>query len=270
MDFDVSKCKHMFSVCAYKESPYLEKCIISLRKQTKQSDIIVCTSTPCTYITNIAEKYDVPLYVREGKSNIKDDWNFAYNCAEADFVTVAHQDDEYSQYYVEELYKKLSRFSKREQIIMVLTDYLPLKNRTGIKRDINSRIRRILRIPLKWTYLAGKKQIKKWVLALGNSICCPTVAYNKKNIGDDLFVSDFKFNIDWDTFLMLANKEGIFLYIDKPLVYYRIHDGATSKNFIENNLRIDEDVKMFNRFWPDGVTRILMIFYKKAYDTYNE
>ena len=74
--------KHVFSVCAYKESEYLEDCIKSLVNQTVKSDIIICTSTPNKHIKDIAEKYKLNLYVRNGKSDIRDDWNFAYNKAE--------------------------------------------------------------------------------------------------------------------------------------------------------------------------------------------
>ena len=45
---------HTFAVCAYKESPYLESCIKSLISQTVKSNIIVCTSTPCEFIENMA------------------------------------------------------------------------------------------------------------------------------------------------------------------------------------------------------------------------
>ena len=35
--------KHTFTVCAYKESPYLEECVQSLINQTVKSKIIICT-----------------------------------------------------------------------------------------------------------------------------------------------------------------------------------------------------------------------------------
>ena len=267
----MSNCKfsHVFAVCAYKESPYLEECVKSIKNQTKKSTAIICTSTPCDYIKNIAEKYDLPLYVRDGKSDIKDDWNFAYDCADADFVTVAHQDDVYDANYETEFYNKLDNMKNPEEITMFLTDYLPLKDSTGTQRDINSKIRRLLRSPLKSQFLAKRKWVRKATLALGNSICCPSVTYHKKRLGASVFVSEYKFNIDWDTFLMLAKEKGTFAYVDKPLTHYRVHDGATSKEFIENNLRIDEDTRMFNQFWPKWITRMIMVFYKKAYDTYD-
>ena len=87
--------KHVFAVCAYKDSPYLEQCIRSLKAQTVPSHIIICTSTPSSYIDRLAWKYGLQVYVRQGESNIKDDWNFAYSMAEGGLVTIAHQDDMY-------------------------------------------------------------------------------------------------------------------------------------------------------------------------------
>ena len=53
---------HTFAVCAYQESPYLEECIKSLKKQTIKSNILIATSTPNDYIKGIADKYTIPYY----------------------------------------------------------------------------------------------------------------------------------------------------------------------------------------------------------------
>ena len=42
---------HTFAICAYKDSPYLEACIRSLKSQTVPSEIICTTSTPSRYLT---------------------------------------------------------------------------------------------------------------------------------------------------------------------------------------------------------------------------
>ena len=261
--------KHIFSICAYKESPYLEKCVKSIINQSCQSKVIMCTSTPCEYISDIAKRYNIPLYIRDGKSDIRDDWNFAYNSADSEFVTIAHQDDVYSKRYVEVMMNKINKAGEDEDIIMYYTDYLPLKGDNNKERDINSKLRRILRIPMKSRILSKSSWWRKITLAFGNSICCPTVTYNKEKLGESVFTSEYKFNIDWDTFLKLAKLKGRFVYADTPLVCYRVHDGATSKEFIENNLRIDEDTRMFKQFWPGIIAKLIMIPYKKAYDTYN-
>ena len=54
---------HTFAVCAYQESPYLEECIKSLKKQTIKSNILIATSTPNDYIKGIADKYTIPYYI---------------------------------------------------------------------------------------------------------------------------------------------------------------------------------------------------------------
>ncbi|KAI4449486.1 hypothetical protein C823_004015 [Eubacterium plexicaudatum ASF492] len=95
---------HTYAVCAYKESPYLEECVQSLMRQSIQTNIIMTTSTPCVHIRHVADRYGIPLYVRDGRSDIRDDWNFAYDQAETDWVTVAHQDDMYDADYVKEFY----------------------------------------------------------------------------------------------------------------------------------------------------------------------
>ena len=50
---------HTFAICAYKESPYLEECILSLKNQTVKSNIIMATSTPNEWIQGLAEKYEI-------------------------------------------------------------------------------------------------------------------------------------------------------------------------------------------------------------------
>ena len=51
--------KHTFVICAYKESKFLEECIISLKKQSINSEIFIATSTPNKYIEDIAKKYGI-------------------------------------------------------------------------------------------------------------------------------------------------------------------------------------------------------------------
>ena len=72
---------HTFAICAYKESPYLRECIESLKKQSVATNIIMTTGTDNKHIRNLAEEYQIPLYVNSGPGGIAGDWNFAYHCA---------------------------------------------------------------------------------------------------------------------------------------------------------------------------------------------
>ena len=102
---------HTFVVCAYKESPYLEKCIQSVLKQSEKSSVVISTGTPNDYIKEIAKKYELPMYVNTGKTSIADDWNFAVSCVDTDLVTLAHQDD---------IYEKICSIVKKQNVKIVV------------------------------------------------------------------------------------------------------------------------------------------------------
>lgn len=257
---------HTFAVCAYKESPYLEECVKSLVTQTVSTNVGIYTSTPNEYIYSIGNKYGVPVYINENRGQgIQADWNFAYNSSDTDYVTVAHQDDVYDRKYVEMMLKCIKKYN---DWTMYYTDYTPIKNGDYSRRDVNSKVRRFLRWPVKKMDKADKAWRKKASLCLGNTIVCPLVTYNKKALGDNVFTSEYDFNLDWDTFYKLACMPGRFLYADKVLGHYRVHDGATSKDFIDSHRREKEDISMFRKFWPKWVVSVIMVFYKLAYRTY--
>ena len=258
--------KHAFVVCAYKESEYLEECVKSLIDQTVKSPIAIATSTPNDHISSIADKYSLPVYVRNGKSDIQDDWNFAAQQLESEWITIAHQDDVYDKRYVEVLTAKID---KMPSAVMAMTDYRPIIH-GKISDDRNCRIKRFLRWPLKFRLLAQSRFVRVRTLSHGNCMCCPSVSYHRSVIDGPIFTSDLKFSLDWDTFLKFAKMKGGFAYAPKPLTYYRIHNEATTMDFIRNNTRVTEDGIMFRKFWPDFIVKILLVFYRKSYDTYLE
>ena len=106
-------------------------------------------------------------------------------------------------------------------------------------------------------------------LSLGVTVKCPSACYHRSVLGPSLFRSSLKECIDWETFYELAKRDGRFVVVDKPLFYYRIHDGATSKLLMESNQREIEDRLMFEKFWPKWMAALLMVFYKRAYKTYD-
>ena len=56
---------HTFVVCAYKESPFLRDCLVSLTKQTLPARILMATSTPNDAIRSLAEEFGVPLFISD-------------------------------------------------------------------------------------------------------------------------------------------------------------------------------------------------------------
>ena len=92
---------HMFALCAYQESPYLEDCLRSLLEQAERDRIVISTSTPNAHIAEVARRYDVRLVEHEGPSGIARDWTRAIFCCDTPLVTIAHQDDIYLSAYRE-------------------------------------------------------------------------------------------------------------------------------------------------------------------------
>ena len=253
---------HTFIICAYQESEFLEDCIKSLLNQTIPTNYLIATSTPNKRIESLSKKYKIPYYVRNGKPDIQNDWNFAYNQAKTELVTIAHQDDLYDSDYTKHI---LNNYDSK--ILMYNTDYVPYKNNIVVS-DNNSKIKRILKVFTKSKFFARFKFFKVASLAFGNTINCPSVTYNKKLLGETIFTSELKFGLDWDTFLKISRKKGISLYIPQKLVRYRIHDAATTKKFIISNERQKEDLIMFRKIWPNWIAKLLMKLYVKSYDTY--
>lgn len=258
--------QHTFAICAYQDSPYLEACIKSLKRQAVPADIILCTSTPSSYIDRLAGKYQIPVYVRDGASGILDDWNFACHMADTPLVTVAHQDDVYHKDYGKTL---LEQFKKYPDMTLFTSDYVNVKHGKIKQYDVELLIKRILRLPLRCSKLNHLRWVKRSALMFGNPIGCPTCTYNKAAIGEPVFDSPFQFALDWDTTLKLADRPGRFICVEKPLLYYRIHDGATTKECIRNQSRIREETEMYRKFWPEPLVRLLIHYYKKAYAFYD-
>ena len=257
---------HTFAICAYKDSPYLEFCIRSLKRQTVPAAVILCTSTPSSFLEKTAAKYGIPYYVRDGESDIQADWNFAYEKADSRLVTIAHQDDVYHKdygKYVQQCWKRYPDTS------VFTTDCAVWKEGKISRRGPVLEVKRLLRMPLRLRRLAHHGLMKKLVLVWGNPIICPSCTYNKGALGIPLFDSPYKFALDWDTLWRLAARPGRFVCVEKPLMCYRIHKGATTKACIQDHRRPKEELAMYRKIWPKPMARLWMHFYKKAYDSYD-
>lgn len=264
---------HTFAICAYQDSPYLEACIRSVTTQSQPTNVILCTSTPSAYIRSLAEQYRIPMYVREGESDIQADWNFAYEMADSRYVTIAHQDDLYSRSYVKTLARYLQKYPDTS---LFTTDYVTVKDHQLVFGERLVRIKKLLRLPLRIPRLNHISWVKKAALCFGNSICCPACTYrkaaSKKNGAEGspkpFFDSECRFALDWDHLITMAEEPGRFICAEKPLVYHRLHKDAATNVCMKNSIRFQEEQQMFSRLWPEPAVRLLMKYYQKAYDSY--
>lgn len=250
---------HTFVICAYGDSKYLEECIISLKNQTRASQIVLYTSTPSEYILDMCSQHNIPIYHSNGGS-IGKDWNNALSFVKTKYVTIAHQDDVYEPTYLEKVIEKID-----DNTLIAFSDYYEYKNGQKIYTNTNLKIKRIL-----LNILSIFPSVKWWrnrVLSIGNPICCPAVTYNLTKLYGFQFNQNLKVSIDWYAWYCISKYSGRFDYIPEMLMFHRIHQESETSNTIQDKTRSHEDLFMYSLFWPKFIAKFLMKFYEKSQES---
>lgn len=255
--------KHTFVICAYKESSFLEECIESLEEQTVTSTIIMVTSTPCDYISNMAQKHGIELYVNDGETGISADWNFGISMAKTQYVTVAHQDDVYRRNYTVEC---MHAMENDRRPLIFFTNYEELRNGETCHKNKLLTVKRLMLSPLgigtkEHRLFAHSVFVRRRILSMGNPVCCPSVTFNMELMPEKIFTVGMKSNVDWEAWEKLSRLKGGFLYAARPLCYHRIHQESTTSEIIADNGRTEEDYQMYCKFWPKWIARFLLHWY---------
>jgi hypothetical protein len=254
---------HSFAVLAHNDSPYLSKCLKSLICQRRGSPIFLSTSTPSNYINKVAGKFNLEVYINAEGGGIADDWTFAYNQAWTKYVTLAHQDDIYLPDYTRQC---LTFAEKYKENLITFTDYFEIFNDRLRRTNLTLLIKKLMLTPY-FIFKSGLKQalLKKIFLSFGSPIACPSVMYNTNNIRNFSFSRKYSLNLDWDAWLRLAEMKGDFVYINKKLMYHRIHRWSETTKGLSDHRRRVEDRRMFERIWGVYLAGILSRWYSLSY-----
>ena len=255
--------KHTFVICAYKESEYLEECILSLKNQVSKSHIIMETSTPNQYISSLAEKYNIPLFINP-HGGITQDWNFGLSKIETKYATIAHQDDIYEPEYGKKI---LEAFEKSKQPLIAFSDYGEVRDGVKVTDTQMLNIKRLMLSPLKIKAFKGSKFVRRRVLSLGDPISCPAVSFNLERLERPIFKDGFRSCEDWEAWEMISRMKGDFLYVPEPLMYHRIHEDSATTAIIQDNARVEENLIMYCKFWPKPIAKVINKFYTKSEDS---
>jgi glycosyltransferase involved in cell wall biosynthesis len=254
---------HSFAVVAYGDSPYLSECLDSLKNQTIKSEIFISTSTPSPYLSDIANKFGVELFVTNPKHGIAHDWNFALQKAKSKYVTLAHQDDIYLPGYAE---KCLQQTEKKPDTLICFTGYAEIVNGKERKSTSLLNVKKMLLgffMPFKKNLRS--KFFKRSLLSLGNPISAPGVMYNLELLKGFEFSGQFSINLDWYAWLEMSKIKGRFIYIPTILFKHRIHAGSETTAGLKTNNRQSEDLRMLKMFWPSWFANWLVKFYARSY-----
>lgn len=252
---------HVFAICAYGESPFLEKCIDSVVGQDLPSRVIMCTSTPNSLIRAASDKYELPLFVNPLQGGIASDWNYAIERAEAPLVTIAHQDDIYCPTYTGRMFETLNASTNP---IIFFSNYGEIKNGKWVNDNRLLRIKRFMLSPMNDPKRNSSVFWKRNILRFGSAICCPSVTYNKDIIPQPLFKGGMRGGLDWDAWERLSRINGEFCYSPEILMYHRIHEDSETSHIIASNIRSEEDLALLKRFWPAPIASVINRFYSES------
>lgn len=264
MGINMTYTDHTFVVCAYKESPYLESCIQSLKAQTVRSRVIIITSTPNDYIKNIAEIYGIPYYINEDEGGITQDWNFGYTRAKTKYITIAHQDDVYEPKYLEYAIACLEGSKKP---LIFFCDYFEVRNGEKVYKNNLLKVKKLMLFPFRIRCFQKSIWVRRRVLSFGSPICCPSVTFARANLPEIVFENHFRACEDWEAWEKISKIKGDFLYSSIPLMGHRIHEESETSAIIGDNMRTQEEYEMFCKFWPKWIAKIIGKQYAKGQES---
>lgn len=261
----MSSASHQFVVLAYGISRYLPACLESVcNQQGVGSQVLITTSTPSPHISELAKRFAVELHATEPKGGIAADWNFGLNCATADLVTLAHQDDVYYPGFAEQTCRL---FASSPHAALCFTDYdeiddagqpLPSGRVMFIKRMLRS-------LSVGRRNIVESRARKCGLLAFGSAIPCPSVTLNRAALPDFRFSEEYQINLDWDAWWRLRAVNAPFLTLHQSLMGHRIHQDAETSRGKRDGRRREEDRLMFRRIWPPVIADLFAALYTTGY-----
>ncbi|MEP7324092.1 MAG: hypothetical protein ABI761_19340, partial [Saprospiraceae bacterium] len=215
------------------------------------------------FIEETARKYEVELFITAKGQGIAHDWNFSLNKAKTKYVTLAHQDDLYHIAYSSSCFRASEKY---KDTLICFTGYDEVIDDIKRTRTLLLRVKRLmLTSAMPFTNYIHNKIRKNLLLVAGCPIAAPSVMYNLERLKDFQFSTEYSINMDWDAWCRLANMVGKFVYVKKALLTHRIHADSTTTAGLKANIRQDEDLKIFKRFWPDLLANQLAKIYARSY-----
>ena len=255
--------QHTFVVLAYGDSPYLGDCVQSLLSQTWKSKILISTSAPTENQRKLALEHNLPYFINSTRSGIAGDWNFALAAADTRYVTLVHQDDLYDENYLESM---MAAMVMSNDVSIAFSDYLQLDTDGIPESSVLIYVKKailVLSFPFRKVIRSGLR--KRLLVSFGCPICCPTVMYNRDQIGEKQFDASFDVNLDWKCWIDLARTEGSFVYVPKKLLSYRAHQQTTTQDALSSGRRKEEDRRCFDLLWPRWMSVLLSKLYAISY-----
>ncbi len=224
--------KPFFSVIVptYNQGNLLLRCIKSILSQSfKRYEIIVIDNNSSDNTKEIIKKYKKQIIFRKIKNKgiIAKSRNLGIKIAKGEWVSFLDSDDAWAQDKLKITYEKI----KNNNFDIICNDEWII---SGKKFRI-------------WSYGPSKKNLYKHMLKYGNVMSTSASSVKKKFLTDKkIFFNESKSFVtaeDYDFFLNLASKKGIFFFISYPLGFHYFHKKSASANKKKHNDSIEAVLK---------------------------
>jgi len=262
----MSRQQHSFIVPAYGQSPYLEECLVSLSRQTVQTPIRICTSTPFDGINELAARYGADLVVHQPNRGIGHDWNTALSASNTSLTTLAHQDDLYAPDFSATKIDMHQRFPEVAVSFCASNEIWSdgAKRRFGLNQWVK---RALVGMAFMGTNVVNTPLRRRILFGFGNPILCAGVTLRTEAIPNFSFREDLRTNMDWIAWNDLSHRYGI-VRVRQPLVSRRVHAGSETSACIVDGARLDEDTQVFRQLWPPAIASLIGALYRLSYPGY--
>jgi len=246
-------------VPCYNQAHFLNECLSSVMKQTYTNwECIIVNDGSTDSTPQVAKKWVIKekryKYISKSNGGLSNARNTGIEKAKGDYFLFLDSDD----IILPEKLKQSIDLLQNENTDVVITNFLRLKGNT-------KKVKKAFCI-LKKKYFTYENILLKWDSKFTFPPHC--ILISRKILGTCRFNEKLKAKEDWVMWLNIFEKKPKVSFINKALVYYRIHSKNMTK---DSNHMIKNMEKSYSEILSDIDPRYLNDFIKKGFsDRLNE
>lgn len=173
-------------------------------------------------------------------------WNYAYNSASTELVTLLHDDDMLSPEYV----KKMLVFSKENPNSSAYFCNVNTVNEQDMSTlTLADYIKRFIQPKGKQIHLKGDEGLSQ--LLKGCFIFCPTMCYQKSKLPQLPFDKKWKMVTDLDFYINTLKEGGTLTGHNDKLYLYRRHSNNQTSKLTQSLVRFEEEICFYSKTASD-------------------
>ena len=214
----------------YNQGDLLNRCLQSVFSQTYNNyEVIIIDNNSTDKTKQIIKKFKNRIIYKKINNNgiIAKSRNLGIKISKGNWLSFLDSDDEWKKNKLECIYKEI----KKKKIDVICNDELVISAKS-------------IRL---WSNGPNKKDLYSFMLKYGNLLSTSASSVRKKFLhknkimfNEDNFINSSE---DYDFFLNIAKKKGLFKFLPKPLGFHYFHNNNISSNVRKHKKSIEAVLK---------------------------